>query len=157
MSIPTITVPQPRAALIAHGIITVEARTLETTTFGLHTVVASADAPHDGASWGSWWYDAKRNEIHDRAGAHPSIAVHVGTEVGTVEVYGCVPIVNASDCRDRTAHICTTGDGSGLLHSPLDKPWEGGETEIDVTEIVRSTAGFNTRPFAWLLRNAIPT
>lgn len=162
-----LTIRQPWASLIAHGVKTIETRSWSTKYRGplaIHAGKAKPERSEEGCGvpvghdWlpvedfdGSW-----RLEHFARGctGAPYDIDMPLGAVVATCTLADVVPIVALSGCRDGSPHVCLPGDGA-LAHSRLSQPWPDGETEHNVTDQL-PFGDFTPGRYAWLLTDIVP-
>lgn len=160
-----LTIRQPWASLIACGAKTVETRSWSTAWRGTLLIHAAKEGRGffycryvDNVLLGSRATETQPMDLRMPAGHHiadpgvrewPRMAV-----VAVARLADVVPVVDASGCRNTTAHLCVVSE-SGLLHSPVDSPWPDGETEHIVSDQL-PLGDFTPGRFAWLLTDVRP-
>jgi hypothetical protein len=96
-----LTVRQPWASLIVHGVKHIETRSKPTKIRGRIGIIAGKHRPEEYEKWGDWQYvpsrfpcepDVLEHYASGMPGAPDEVRVTFGALIGTVELYDCVPI-----------------------------------------------------------------
>lgn len=156
-----LTVRQPWASLIVHGVKHIETRTRPVNIRGRIGILAGLHRPKDLETWGDWQYAASvdrpivsspalQHHASGMPGAPDDLPVEFGALIGTVELYDCVPIVGYDEKPvDASPMVSIDADDRG----PMVELWDGDDWhELDQYPYGEFAPG----RWAWLLRDPQP-